>query len=1257
MKILAIRGENLASLERIDIDFESDPLSRAGLFAICGPTGAGKSTILDALCVALFDKTPRLGGGKSSDVLIGWEEQGDKERLRATDVRGLLRRGAGEGFAEVDFVGRDSRRYRARWDVWRARRKATGRLQAQSMSLEDLESGKNLSGTKTETLEAIEARLGLSFEQFRRSALLAQGEFAAFLRADERNRSELLERMTGTEVYGALSQAAFERKKAERAELDKILAEVETHAILGGEDRDALEADQVAARASLSAIESELGAAQDAASWHRRRDELASDERAAQQAVITAEQAFRDAEPLRRELEDVLRARTYRPVIEASDRAHAAVEQVERELAECQQRANDSAEARDLVRQRVAEIERELTGARSEYDEARPGLRQAERLDAEILAAARVAESTARAWRDAADTAARMRDDRARVAETLTAKSRAAREAEAWLDGHRHIEPLAAQWPRWQSALEEYERVTNALEARVAERPGLHDALAAAESALASARDEHRESKEELERARARNDRAQRAADQVPLDAARKARDTMSTRLDALRRLAEVQRGATTARQTETGLREQADQSRVAADEADTRAETLSFSIHGSAAALAEAEHAFDRLRLASDLDQHRVELVSGEPCPLCGATEHPWSDDASPVARLVDEQRVRLEGLRTRHQSLEARRAMAQASARELRRRVESCEGELEVCALALGRARETWKDELVSLGELALIDDPAGDGAAHWLETRLEAAGQEMARLGEDEAQAAQLAEAARQAHGVMAARESDLFQARTALAEREEQTRAATSRLAECDAALERAASDIDRLTASLRAALSGRDAAPDSAPASSSGDDWRAELQRDPVGFRERCAGDVTAWDEYSDALARSSKDRDALASKLEAIEDNLETQQAREDQAAAERDATAAGLDQVREERAGLFDGQSTADVRDRLTGAIEELDARAREARSDEQQCVERAASAAARARALVERRDQAIAERERADSALGAAEGEAGVDLATLRRRSQTDEGWITSRRDQIETLEQNLQQARNVRDERMSQRHKHEASGPPSLQLDEADEIIARSQEARQQAHARLSTITASLERDDQARAARADMAAQVSEQERRTRLYSTLSELIGSHDGKKFRVFAQSLTLDALLAYANRHLEDLASRYRMIRVPGYDLDLQVIDRDMGDEVRSINSLSGGESFLVSLALALGLSSLAARDTRVESLLIDEGFGSLDPTSLDTALSVLDALQATGRKVGLISHVPGLAERVGVRIMVRPQGGGRSSIRVSER
>ncbi|MCS6901725.1 MAG: SbcC/MukB-like Walker B domain-containing protein, partial [Myxococcales bacterium] len=170
----------------------------------------------------------------------------------------------------------------------------------------------------------------------------------------------------------------------------------------------------------------------------------------------------------------------------------------------------------------------------------------------------------------------------------------------------------------------------------------------------------------------------------------------------------------------------------------------------------------------------------------------------------------------------------------------------------------------------------------------------------------------------------------------------------------------------------------------------------------------------------------------------------------------------------------------------------------------------------------------------------------------------------------------------------------------------------------------------------------------------QERRTSLWGAMAGLIGSADGKKFRVFAQSLTFDSLLELANEHLAELARRYRLMRVPGTDLDLQIIDREMADEVRPTTSLSGGESFLISLALALALSSLGSRDTRVETLFIDEGFGTLDADSLEVALSALDALQETGRQVGLISHIPGLVERLGAHVRIRPQGAGRSSVEV---
>ncbi|RXJ73159.1 hypothetical protein CS022_11720 [Veronia nyctiphanis] len=172
----------------------------------------------------------------------------------------------------------------------------------------------------------------------------------------------------------------------------------------------------------------------------------------------------------------------------------------------------------------------------------------------------------------------------------------------------------------------------------------------------------------------------------------------------------------------------------------------------------------------------------------------------------------------------------------------------------------------------------------------------------------------------------------------------------------------------------------------------------------------------------------------------------------------------------------------------------------------------------------------------------------------------------------------------------------------------------------------------------------------------QQGQTELWLKLSELIGSATGSKFRNLAQSLTLQQLVLAANVHLQDLAPRYALQTVPGSPLALQVVDHDMGDEVRSVESLSGGESFLASLALALALASLAADSRLLGSLFIDEGFGTLDPDSLEMALACLDTLQADGRQIGVISHVGTLVERIGTQVAVESLGGGVSQVRIRE-
>ena len=192
--------------------------------------------------------------------------------------------------------------------------------------------------------------------------------------------------------------------------------------------------------------------------------------------------------------------------------------------------------------------------------------------------------------------------------------------------------------------------------------------------------------------------------------------------------------------------------------------------------------------------------------------------------------------------------------------------------------------------------------------------------------------------------------------------------------------------------------------------------------------------------------------------------------------------------------------------------------------------------------------------------------------------------------------------------------------------------------------------------LRDDDDRRQAAAALQVELAAAEQAQAEHGAVSEAIGSADGSKFRRIAQRITLAALVQSANTQLEGLAPRYLLTQAADESLGLWVVDQDMGAEVRSTRSLSGGERFLVSLALALALAGLEGRGAFVQTLFIDEGFGALDATTLDAAVDALEALQSGGRQVGVITHVRAMIDRITAQVRVEKQGGGKSRVVVAD-
>ena len=1237
MRIVRVHGRNLTSLPEFDLRFDEGPLAGTGLYAITGPTGAGKSTILDAMCLALFDRTPRLTGLGGCEVGREGDEVG---RLRANDPRSLMRRGTAEAVAQVEFVGADGRRYRASWKAHRARGRAQGKLQTSELRLEELGSGHTVEGTKSEVLEAVHQRLGLTFDQFRRSVLLAQGDFAAFLKSSADERSELLEAMTGTEIYTELSRAAHEREKVERQAKEALEWQRGSLAILDAEERQALDARIVADGESLAVVVRAQKQAEKACQWHDELARLGQAEAEAESALAVATKDEAGADPEREELRRVEAIQDLRGPVEARDGAQKRTAEraaAQRKSQEAVSRADEDEKAR---RQELEAAEVAFSACREQWEGAQPALTEARRVDTLLEVEARqVREAEVQLDQAQGEEQAARRDLQECVTRVEELERRQA-EAEEWLAGHPVLEPLAAEWLRWK---QELERFTVALgeEGKAAREALQHETQRdQAAGALKASLAEVRSHEEQDVQAQQASSEAQAALQAYRGDEIEAEGQEVEARLEALARLEGT---SARARDAAKGARDaRADEQK--AEEAVRRAvldhEESDRDLAAVQPLLGEAERGLREARACVDLAPRRADLRDGEPCPLCGATEHPFAHGEVRADAIVAGMTARVAELQAQEKQHLARRSSSAALREQQVALVEASRRRAEEIETVLARAQEEWVLGALRIGiDLPARADEAGvpdvlRSAGADLRRR-QAELNALKRTGQKLVKAVQEAAGqAKKVHGELEARRRLRDEAQAELTRREAELAQSTSRRDEARNRREEALQAVEP-------AFAGRT------------DDWKGNLERRPRPFITACSNEVAQWNA-------NRQQREDAGRELAALQP-AQAQALLQVDVKAEGVARAASLLNERrrawearqEERRTWFEGRAVDEVTRELKVAVE----RAEGARSRAVLAHDAARQVCTKCRAEAEHAAVELGEAEREAAQREAELGErlGGRSLAVVRELLARDRAWIEALQAKLQALKERRQEAQTRLAERRSRREAHEAHERPDLPAEGARESLATLEVERRRLEESRHAGLARQRQDDELRARAVELEKDIARQVAAWTVWRALSDLIGSSDGKAFRKFAQGLTLDALVEHANRHLATLARRYRLERVPNQDLDLQVIDQDMADEVRSVNSLSGGESFLVSLALALGLASLSAERIRVDSLFIDEGFGSLDSDTLEEAIAALDALQSDGRQVGVISHVSGLAERLGVQVRVLPQGTGRSRVEVA--
>jgi exonuclease SbcC len=1070
--------------------------------------------------------------------------------------------------------------------------------------------------------------------------VLPQFEFTAFLKATSSDRASILERVTGTDVYTRLSMAAFQRSSSEGSKLEDLNRRMQDIQLLPPQEQE-----EARALAGVLASEEEgaRGRSRDATEavrWHET-DERNQQEVAA--AVVAVERARTEeaaAGGLRTELAQVEQAEGLRGIHDDAVRSSRDLAAIGARVLHAEESTLRDGAARQASEEaeKVASVLHAEAGRRLE--ETRPEIAQARVLDAASSELReRVDAATGERKRLEGEAAAARDASNAARKAVLDLESRRDA-ASTWLAGNAAQEVVSAEWPRWEALLRQHARHLADIALREDSAEGARRRLAAALSrrAVASGKAAQLDGVfASLERTAHEAEAASAGDDLSTLRRGHAAADSLRTGLADLSRLAGDAARAKADRDAASKDLEEAEKLvRTTAQEL-VAVEKRLLSAH---AALEADKASLARTRDALNLEEHRDTLEDGVPCPLCGATEHPYSRKAPAETLLRKQQEVvsrgeeTLSALRKEEADVQKRATRGEervAAGRSLRERHE---GALANAVAGYARLREG----------AAVPGVPArAPDAVEKLASLLAEAEQGLASSKAALDAALERKQAAETARKDVEARRKEVEREREALR----------------DAALdaERAGADVAKAEESLHSLHLLRDGAEgDLDPALSFLGDWRTVARADPVAFGRSCAKIAS---DHAARVREVAEAEQALGPRRTALEGARVAEEGKSLVAAEASAREASLLEQLASrqvERAALLGGRAASEVE----GALAAAEKVARNALDDARRVAESARVDLARTtqelKDATSRHATAAAELAAAEARLGEALVASHIDRPRLEALLARGKEWVRTTRDRLEALARAVHEAASTHAERVRRATLHAAEGRPAVSREAAAQVVLLADQAASEAKTRLSEVQFRLRADEEGRARSASLALERDAQLVVAARWRAVSDLIGSSDGKKFRSFAQGLTLDALLRQANHHLLDLAPRYQIMRVPGQDLELQVVDRDLGDEVRSVNGLSGGESFLVSLALALALASIATRVTQSRTLFIDEGFGTLDRETLEHAMVALESLRASGRTVGVISHVPELHERIGVRVEVERTGVGRSRVVVPE-
>lgn len=1204
MQILKLSFENINSLKGAwTIDFQA-PDFRSGIFAIVGPTGSGKTTILDAICLALYGHTPRIGSiTQNANEVMNRDCDSCRSSLEFQTLSG---------------------RYRATWSQKKQKNfDKTGKYGQVVSTMEKFEDGCWIpitDGSKvTSKKQEVQKIIGLSFDQFKRSVMLSQGDFAAFLKSKPNERAQTLEQITGTQIYSLLSTKVYDLAEEQKKLFEDKQREVELSPVLD----DAV---------VLTKQEQLKGITEEAKVLETQISKIEKESRWISETAELRNQFLRVKAELERLKENRNEFFRKENVVRLAEHAQNILP-IFNTLIDKQSLREDSIKEKSAAENELVNATKSLKEKDFNFKAAEEALNnenlqkpkklalfsQIEFLDAEI-------SPLIKSSRLAQEEKIKLENETSDCKDHLNK----AKEDIRKLEEDREKRDLERKEDIKGAFL--YQRKDELRDCKITAET-LSAALADAEGKADKASETVKSQEKEAEALRIRKEKIASVieADKVLLKEAEKRLSEIldGKTLDELTQeqlsfseqipLLEAVKSALKAvcDQKEEIVRQEDVMQRDSAelDNWSSKKEGYEKEIQS----LTSRQEELEALVQIDELTKVRAELKEGEPCPVCGSLEHPFAANLPPEVATAKERLavVKEESTDLQKNQKEADRKIdvlkdrilvSEKRLKELRKNLDLAEEELTLKCGRAGLTREGVTEEaaavLITKKESLLIDIKKRIAKARDAESKAAAAKEKIAGTTEE------------------------LHQAEMVFSNAQTKFESAKSLLAQAQTGREKARTELEQFW---------RKTAKEYGSVITDGE----LFAHNPELFKRWIAKAA----KYEELLESCREIENSLAIKkgtlpglVESVERLEKSSREKSDQAAELQ--TELKTKQLQRDK--LF-GTKLVEIERK---AYERLLSQLAEAKDQAYENLSKARSVQAAAEQRLKTAEQRSAE---AEKNLLSAKTE-WTD-ALKKEKFESEEDWRRARLDSeaINALHKEITdykaQSRSAAD-RFSEADKKLAEKESQKLTDKSLEVLeAEKREASAEKEKLLEQkgeLQKELKTDEEARIKRAGIEDELKKLKHQVAVWDRLNTLVGSSSGDKYRRYVQSLVLLTLLKNANVELTKLHSRYRLAKGGG-DMEIKVIDSDLADQERPTDNLSGGETFIVSLALALGLAQMASNNVRIDSLFLDEGFGTLDDDSLEKALNALSSLNAQGKTVGLISHVDQIKERIPSKIVVK--------------